>query len=140
MKHLDELTLFEYLRGESAEREVEPHLRECPMCSARAGQLQTLTNALGAQLPYSEQFQDRLLSKVQTPADAALVSKLREWLLPALQLACAVSLLVLRFSSDTGVDVSSVLLSGMPSTAATEDLSPSISDPSLAFGIPMSGS
>jgi hypothetical protein len=142
MKHPDELSLFEYARGESLMTETERHLLECGECGAAARREKQLVRALRWEVEYSEEFQQRLMARLPESPTVRTNRRemLRSWLFPALQFALAVSLLTLHFIMRQQVDVSQVLLAAMPSTSAAEDLSPGISDVSLAFGIPLSGS
>lgn len=141
MKHYDRNTLFEFVAGESSAAcatEIQFHLANCPQCAAGAEECRALRQALQLSPEYSAHFTDRVMSQLRaTPRSIrdSLTAVFRAWFVPALQFACAVTLLTLHYIGDAGPDLESFLLSGTHGETATEDLRPQVSDLGIALGI-----
>ena len=139
MKHCDADRLFELLEGALPKHvadEMNAHVQGCSSCGALLRRCQAV-RGLFVELPEeSERFVSDVMRKVRQSAEERPVwMSLHEWLLPVLECAFAIALLIMS-QQRTSVDTESSLLFGSDSFVSPDDLSGGVAELSRALSNP----
>lgn len=142
MRHIDQQVIYAVIRGEDSSTEAKAHIGTCHECRDIAKHIRSLQDAMRQSVEYSEEFTQSVLLRICHNDDEPKVrlwEVVRPWLVPAVQLVCAVSLLTLHESNQRNMDVGPILIAAVPVKSAAEDLAPKVSDLTQAFGIALAG-